>query len=245
MYVLTAALSGIFMTVGAASAEHSWGSFHWARTANPLVLRLGDNLSSSWKPYLSTTSTDWSGSSVLDTQIVRGSTTGRRCQPSAGKIEVCNATYGKNGWLGIASVWASDSHITQATVKLNDTYFNTTQYSNPAWKNLVMCQEVGHAFGLDHQDEDSQNLPIGSCMDYSNDPAPNQHPNQHDFDQLETIYAHLDGFDSAAKTTGVAAQAQAGEPGDWGKLVRQDGKTAVFERDLGNGRKLFTFVIYA
>lgn len=29
-----------------------------------------------------------------------------------------------NGWLGIASISVNGSHITQGTVKLNDTYFN-------------------------------------------------------------------------------------------------------------------------
>jgi hypothetical protein len=29
-----------------ASANHSWGSYHWARTSNPFNLKLGDNVSS-------------------------------------------------------------------------------------------------------------------------------------------------------------------------------------------------------
>ena len=43
------------------SANHSWGGYHWTRTANFFNLRLGDNLSSNWKPFLTTTSNDWSG----------------------------------------------------------------------------------------------------------------------------------------------------------------------------------------
>jgi hypothetical protein len=40
---------------------------------------------------------------------------------------------------------------------VNDTYFNTPKYDTSAWRNLVMCQEVGHTLGLDHQDEDFDN----------------------------------------------------------------------------------------
>ncbi len=33
-----------------------------------------------------------------------------------------------------------------------------------------MCQEIGHDFGLDHQDENFNNPNLGTCMDYTNDP---------------------------------------------------------------------------
>src|SRR3989344_5696770 len=101
------------------SANHSWGGYHWSRTTNPFTLRLGDNLSSSWDPYLATTSVDWTVSSVLDTAIVTGQ--GRKnCRPTAGRVEACNSKYGKNGWLGLAQIWADGLHITQAITKLND-----------------------------------------------------------------------------------------------------------------------------
>jgi predicted Zn-dependent protease len=59
----------------------------------------------------------------------------------------------------------SGSHIVQGTTKVNDTYFNTATYNTRAWRQLVMCQEVGHTFGLDHQDETFNNPNLGSCMD--------------------------------------------------------------------------------
>lgn len=246
MYTLAASISGVFMVASPVTADHSWGNYHWARTSNPFTLKLGDNVSSSWDSYLVTTSEDWSKSTVLDTVIVPGGTTAKRCRATLGRVEICNSTYGKNGWLGIASVSVSGSHITQGTVKLNDSYFNTPAYNSPAWRNLVMCQEVGHTFGLDHQDENFDNQPMGSCMDYSNDPEPNQHPDTHDYAQLEAIYAHLDGTTTVQQTNnGVSGQVLASEPGEWGRLVKQKGRTAVYEVDLGNGNKVFTFVIYA
>lgn len=245
---LSLALFGVFGVTSATYGSHAWGTYHWARTANPFTLKLGDNLSTTWDSYLATTSSDWSQSSVLDTTIVAGGTTGRKCRPTAGRGEVCNASYGNNGWLGIASIWASGSHITQGTVKMNDTYFGTATYNTPAWHNLVMCQEVGHIFGLDHQDENFNNPPLGTCMDYTNDPTPNQHPNQHDYDMLETIYAHLDSTTTVGQVLpkGFAA-AQLDEPRDWGKEIRRsaDGRASLFERDFGNGHKVFTHVFWA
>ena len=237
------------------SANHSWGSYHWARTSNPFTLKLGDNVSSAWDPYLNTTSNDWSVSSVLDTTVVTGNTNSRRCRPTSGRVEICDYRYGNNGWLGIAQIWVSGSHITQGAVKMNDTYFNTSTYNTPAWRNLVMCQEVGHTLGLDHQDENFNNTPLGTCMDYSANPDPNQHPNAHDYEQLETIYAHLDGFTTIQSGTqklplglsvAEAAKNQDFENrSDWGKAIKDNGKVALFERDFGAGNKLFTFVIWA
>ncbi|MEK7559298.1 MAG: hypothetical protein AAB521_03260 [Patescibacteria group bacterium] len=236
-------------------ANHSWGGYHWARSNNPFTLKLGDNLSSSWDPYLGTTSSDWSVSSVLDTAIVLGGTSARRCRPTSGRVEVCNNKYGSNGWLGLAQIWVSGSHITQGVTKVNDTYFNRAQYNTPAWKNLVMCQEVGHTLGLDHQDEDFNNSPLGTCMDYTNDPTPNQHPNQHDYDELVAIYEHLDSFTTIKSGT---QKLPLGSPiarailegnfenrSEWGKELRNNRRVALYERDFGGGHKLFTFIIFA
>jgi hypothetical protein len=227
------------------SANHSWGNYHWGRTSNPFTLKLGDNLSAVWKPYLQTTSSDWSKSTVMNTTIVAGQAKGKNCRPSAGRIEVCNSAYGNNGWLGIAQIWASGSHITQASTRVNDTYFNTPTYNTTAWRNLVMCQEVGHDFGLDHQDENFDNAPLGTCMDYTSDPAPNQHPNAHDYEELEIIYAHLDSTTTISATPAEIAQANLDTRASWGKLLKSEGRTAVFMRDFGGGHKVFTFVIWA
>ncbi len=231
------------------SASHSWGGYHWARTANPFTLKLGDNLTANWDAYLSTASLDWSVSSVLDTLIVPGSTNSKICKAVSGRVEVCNSKYGNNGWLGIASIWASGSHITQGTMKLNDTYFNTAKYNTLAWKNLVMCQEIGHTFGLAHQDEVFGNANLGTCMDYTNDPSTNQHPNVHDYDMLETIYSsHPDSGTTVSQTPSSNKQeVDHANPSTWGKKIRtsSDNRGSLYERDLGKGNKIFTFVTWA
>ena len=56
----------------------------------------------------------------------------------------------------------------------------------------MSCQEVGHMLELDHQDENFNNANFATCMDYTNNPSTNQHPNKHDYDQLLSIHSHLD-----------------------------------------------------
>jgi hypothetical protein len=231
----------------AARADHSWGGYHWARTTNPFTLVLADNVSSQWDASLATASADWTRSTVLDTTITPGSNRPKQCRATAGRIEVCNATYGNNGWLGIASISITGgTHISAGVVKLNDTYFNTAQYNTPAWRNLVTCQEIGHTFGLDHQDEDFTNPNLGTCMDYSDDPSTNQHPNQHDYDQLVAIYSHLD----STSTVGASSSARPGQVGNdassWGRKVegsRAFGHSTYVRNDGGDS--VITFVIWA
>lgn len=247
---LVIALATIGFT-GIASATHSWGGYHWARTENPFTLKLGDNVSGAWDPILSTSSSDWSVSDVLNTVIVPGGNkTAKNCRTTSGRVEICNAKYGNNGWLGVAQVWVSGLHITQGTVRLNDTYFHTPTYNTTAWRNLVSCQEIGHAFGLDHQDENFDNVPLGTCMDYTRDPTPNQHPNVHDYEELDTIYTHLDNTTTLGASLPQQANdnaVDAADPPAWGKVLKKDahGRPSLYEKDLGHGKKLFTFVVWA
>ncbi len=240
------------LTAGtAAYAFHSWGSYHWARTANPFTLKLGDNVSTAWDAYLAEASSDWSKSSVLNTTVVGGGTTPRRCRATNGRVEVCNYRYGFNGWLGVASIWVSGSHIVQGTVKMNDNYFDTSAYNTPAWRRLVMCQEVGHEFGLDHQDENFSNPNLGTCMDYTSDPdgpPSNEHPNSHDYEQLEAIYSHVDSITTINQTVSNRfGNGNGAEAAEWGKELRKDskGRTSLYVHELGNNEKVFTFIIWA
>jgi len=239
------------------SADHSWGGYHWARTSNPFTLKTGDNVSSAWDPYLVEAIGDWNQSAVLELVKVAGGSKARNCRPTAGRIEVCNAAYGNTGWLGIAQIWITGgTHITQAITKLNDTYYNTSTYNTPAWRRLVMCQEIAHDFGLDHQDENFENPNLGTCMDYTSDPdgpPSNEHPDNHDFQQIALTYEHVDGTTTIAAGTlpknmpPAMGQIDFETPNQWGQLVRasRTGRVAVYEADFGGGHKVLTHVFWA
>lgn len=106
---------------------------------------------------------------------------------SSPKLRMFYGAYGQNGWLGLASLTgvASGCHVTSARAQLNDSYLrDTSRYSQTA-VNHVACQEVGHTFGLNHNRTSST-----TCMNDTILTAGNQ-INQHDRDQLASIYAHV------------------------------------------------------
>jgi len=209
--VLTAVLTAAGTMVAAASANHSWGSYHWGRTSNPVPLTVIDTTSAGWTSYTTTAVSDWNQSTMLALTRTTG-TANKRCSPVSGKIRVCDSTYGNNGWLGLASIWtvSGSTHIAQATTKLNDTYFNTSTYNNPNERHHVACQEIGHDFGLDHQD--TSGADFNTCMDYFSNTGANAgstdgtHPNQGDYDELLCIYDPA----SAGKT--LSSTSTTGQP---------------------------------
>lgn len=256
-FVLGSMLS-IFPILG--NADHSWGGYHWSHTANPFTLQLGDNMTTAdWKSHLANSSSDWNSPGVFGatyTPLLTAVTVGtskRNCSMVRGTTQVCNGKYGNNGWLGLASINITGGvHITQGTAKMNDTYFNTAKYNNPNEKRHVVCQEIAHTFGLDHQSEDgsSQN----SCMDYFSNTGANAtsdvstRPNAHDFEELNLIYAHLD---SSSTVVAPAASAAAGvditdDPASWGSLMRQsaNGRSSVFARHNADGSMTVTHVTW-
>lgn len=233
-----------------ATADNAWSTYHWERSGDSFTLNLGDNVEGNWDGHLLSASTDWSVSTVINTSVVPGTTKPRRCKADAGNVQICNFTYGDNGWLGIAGISISGGHITAGYVKLNDTYFNTSTYDTPAWRQMVICQEIGHTFGLGHQDDIFDNPNLDTCMDYTSNPESNQHPNQHDYDQLVSIYTHLDatasiddGGKSGCNPKSPKCNSATVSAG-WGRLVSKHGPQEVFELDLGNGNKQITRVTW-
>lgn len=273
LFLRSALLAGAALAISSpAGANHAWNNYHWARTSAPLALKVNKAISSVWTTSVNTAIGDWNALQVLSltSQNAPNGTSAKRCNPIAGQILVCNDSYGNRGWLGIASINIdSANHITSGTTKLNDSYFNTAQYNKPEWRALVACQEIGHDFGLAHQDEAFGNVNLGSCMDYTNAPAggvvggfnygpSNEHLNAHDGEQLNAMYAHFDSGTTTSATTnfgvrqvGKAAaqppQASGDSRAEWGAAVHRDGKGRpdTFVRALPGGGRVVTHVFWA
>jgi hypothetical protein len=250
-----------------ALASHSWGGAHWARTST-LTIRVGDSVGSAWDTYLRAAAKDWSAPAILDLAVTTSNVAPSTCKPVYGRATACSYAYGRTGWLGLGQIWTSGKHIVQGTAKVNNTYFAQARYNTPAWRRYVMCQELGHVLGLAHQDENSANPNLGSCMDYTSDPTgtlgttgllSNLKPNAHDYRQIAAAHGHLDSTQlsttkvSASTSAAPAAEAERLGRGlgltrsSWGRAVAADarGRGRVFVRDLGGGAEVLTFVIWS
>jgi hypothetical protein len=260
-------MSALFVlaTAGMAStalADHSWGIYHWARTTNSFNLTVINSTTTDWDAYVSQAVGDWSASTKLnlveDTGGDTSSQTRRQCRGGSGTLRICNLAYGYNGWLGIAGISIdTNGHITTGYTKLNDSYFSTGYYNNASWKQSVACQELGHNIGLDHQDEDFDNQSLFSCMDYQDPPF--GYPNAHDYDQLDTIYGHLDTYNSYTDGGGGGGGGggckappgkgcnKSGANGDvgWGMSLGRRGNAETFIRIDPDGTVHLTHVTWA
>ncbi len=247
-----------------AFASHGWGSYHWGKTCSTCAVNItvydstvttntawGTHLNKSIFGDTSNPNTvnrrGWNDSAVLALTITAGSnttTTRSTCPAVNGAVRVCNYNYGSTGWLGLASintVSGSTTHIAWGTSKMNDTYF-ASGYPNTE-KRHVMCQEVGHDFGLGHTSENgtSQN----TCMDYYSNTSSTDWqstgPNQHDFDQLLTQHhwgAKTFNPGEAALVNAIrfAGDSELNAPWQWGTPMDWDseGRGILFKLDLGN-----------
>lgn len=185
-----------------AQATHSWNGYHWARSGEARLTILS-SVTSGWSNALSVANSDWNRSAYLQNTIVASSNTStarQQCAFPTNAIRVCNYTYGNTGWSGLASIRVSGSHIITGTAKMNDTFLAS---ASSAKRQGVMCQEVGHDFGLAHQDENFTNPNLGTCMDYTNDWSTNQHPNTHDYNQLAIQYGHNDAVAASRDSAGI------------------------------------------
>jgi len=198
--LLSIIATALLLGTSQATASNSWGGYHWPRSSTSTVLRLTvlDSVTSAWDANLSRANSDWNRSPVFENTISASgtdSTTRRSCPSSTGRIRVCNYTYGQTGWLGVAQISLSGGrHIAWGTTRVNDSYAMSS-----AAKQHVMCQEIGHDFGLDHQFTNAN-----SCMDYAGLDNPSYvSPNSHDYSQLLAIYNHGDATAAAASPSTI------------------------------------------
>jgi len=150
------------------AAPASAFSFRWKVHKLPFTLILVSELDDPTLQALTEISAaEWSESSVVD--LVFGDPVKRK--PF---VRIVDGAYGPT-WNGLTSISNERGYITAVTI-----YLNTDNLDGAAdfFKQNTICQEIGHALGLDHREGDS-------CMGTN---ASNISPDAVDFANLEALY---------------------------------------------------------
>jgi len=185
--VLLAVLSAtLFAAVTIAGADHSWNGYHWpGDKLSPTVV----NKAASPLYNVPAAVSEWAN---LGTPISPTLVSGRK-----GDIAVSEGF--SPFWLGLARVFVEGGHITSAEVKLNTRLLKSY---GPLVADHVLCQELGHVLGLDHnRDGAIGGSPDDSCMNDQGHLGQYTSPNGHDTDQLNVIYGHADSGGGATSAS--------------------------------------------
>lgn len=251
-----------------ASANHKWNRYHWETATGTVEVPVIDHTDSKWTGRVADAVNDWNdpkvvlGNSTTAPDVINATYVGAgydaACNHVLHEIHVCNDAYGDVGWLGIASISIGvGRHIVAGSTKLNDTYFDGYPfYNTDVWRQLVTCQEIGHDFGLGHQNENFSTNLTDSCMEYTNTPtAIDKTPDFHDYEMLGEIYAHDATTDGGGTGPGKGGNgggkkplgiSPGNSPADWGTPVQRDarGNPSVYMRNEG-GLLVVTHVTWA
>jgi len=245
-----------------ADATHSWAS-HWRRTAGVRNIPVRRFLSSIWISRYNTAMADWRKAAMTKIKPYTLTTGAQNpnCPMVAGQISACDGNYGATGWGGYAQIWWDGSgHALYGRALQNNYYFSGSSATTVAWRQHIICQEIGHLFGLGHVNEIQNNRNTGSCMDYTNDPdggsggasssdPNNMHPNAHDYAIVNARHNHIGFiFPEAARDTPMPQAVRDYDKkrlGQFGRLVysANDGLTERFEEHFPGGWGVATWVI--
>ena len=162
LLALTIAVVAVLTLVATASANNTWNDYHWP--SDNLAPTVVDKTSSPFEVPAAVA--EWSVLSTLTPVMTSGK----------GDVDVVVKRMNAN-WLGVAKISVdSAGHIQAGRVELNRLYLNSL---TPVQWDHVLCQELGHIWGLNH-------APDETCMNSSSLDYPK--PNDHDAVQLNLIY---------------------------------------------------------
>eukprot|EP00339_Tiarina_fusa_P027688 CAMPEP_0117021000 /NCGR_PEP_ID=MMETSP0472-20121206/15892_1 /TAXON_ID=693140 ORGANISM="Tiarina fusus, Strain LIS" /NCGR_SAMPLE_ID=MMETSP0472 /ASSEMBLY_ACC=CAM_ASM_000603 /LENGTH=330 /DNA_ID=CAMNT_0004726355 /DNA_START=118 /DNA_END=1110 /DNA_ORIENTATION=+ len=229
-----------------------------------LELELLNALDDSWQGEFAVAVTDWEegdpDSLTLTTKKVN---VDYACKPVDGVMKVCNGNYGNSGWLGINEIVSqvSNGRILSSVAKMNEYYLlNADEYE----RQFTMCHELGHGFGLPHTDESFTNVDLGNCMDYTNTPKNNLHPDSSNYNRLASLYGTVSNrrtlrervSSERVESTPFEVKEQYGEavsvfhvermtaerPSGW-RVLQEHHRGASYARNLGEDYELTVHVL--
>jgi len=191
-------------------------------SGEPLRLKIANALTSDWDEYFTMAIEDWEGAARVDGDADVLSLQTERleadpaCTPIEGVMKVCNNDYGATGWEGINECLIMGDFIISSVAKMNEYYLHPDKFMGLLQgstatiqdkRRYTMCHEIGHGFGLSHQDETFSNADLNTCMDYSSRPQNNLRPNPADYQALNRLYGDGEGGAPEEETNPTRARA--------------------------------------
>uniref|UniRef100_A0A7S4VY47 Peptidase M10 metallopeptidase domain-containing protein n=1 Tax=Ditylum brightwellii TaxID=49249 RepID=A0A7S4VY47_9STRA len=163
-------------------------TYYWKSEGKAgLSLQLLNALDDTWQDEYDAAVLDWEeGTPDALTLTTKKVEVDNECTQVEGVMKVCNGNYGETGWLGINELLlVGDGQIHSSVAKMNEWYLmNADIYE----RQYTMCHEIGHGFGLAHTDENFYNKDLGNCMDYTDSPENNLHPDTGNYNTLMSLY---------------------------------------------------------
>mmetsp|Transcript_9924 Transcript_9924/g.14033 ORF Transcript_9924/g.14033 Transcript_9924/m.14033 type:complete len:361 (-) Transcript_9924:2472-3554(-) len=240
------------------NTTHEWDN---GNGKNGLSLTIWNALEENWQKEYEVALHDWENGDpdALTLTSRRVNIDEQACEQTRGVMRVCSGNFGDTKWLGLNEVLKVGNYIVSSVAKMNEYYLaNANIYE----RQYTMCHEFGHGFGLPHTDENFYNRDLGNCMDYTDNPRNNLHPDRSNYARLAEVYGivgqgqrHLKGslkaegypvlspelsdIYHAAMVDLNDALSEAGNLGESGwRALRLHPKGATYSRDLVSGMSL-------
>ncbi|KAL7431143.1 hypothetical protein ACHAXH_002558 [Discostella pseudostelligera] len=176
-------------SLGSVGKNAKWIPLDGEVEGNGLTLSVLNNLASGsdWDEYFNTAIYDWDNGTpdAVTFSLRTMDSYDPDCQAVRRAMKVCNGNYGPTDWRGVNQILLQDNYIVTSLAKMNDYYLEGTDI---AQKQYTMCHELGHGLGLGHVDENFYNSDLGNCMDYTERPQNNMHPDDTNYQALADLY---------------------------------------------------------
>ena len=118
----------------------NWDEQYVQRNDGGLHLTLQNALDDTWQSEFEAAVADWQESDALQLTTERVAVD-YNCNRVDGVMVVCNANFGKTGWVGINENSILGDVVVSSVAKMNEYYLRNADFDH---RRFTMCHEIGH-----------------------------------------------------------------------------------------------------